>query len=291
MSAELPDFDAQWNYDDLAQSEQRFRALLPLAEAHGETVYQAELLTQLARAEGLQHKFEAAHVTLDAVHSLLSESTQRVRVRYLLERGRVFNSSGKPESAEPLFTEAWGLARAYQEDELAVDAAHMLAIVARPDQQQDWNLRALDLAERSDQPGARKWFGSLYNNIGWAYHDAGKYTEALELFQKALRVREQAGERAQIRIARWCVARALRSLGRIEEALAIQRWLLEELNTTGETDGYVYEELAECLLALGKADEACPQFALAYAALSQDSWLAEGEPARLERLRKLMVAM
>jgi len=79
----------------------------------------------------------------------------------------------------------------------------------------------------------------------------------------------------------------LRSLGRVEEALTLQQELLREFEALGEQDGYVYEELAECLAALGRDDEARPYFARAYEALSRDPWLADSEPARLERLRTL----
>jgi hypothetical protein len=58
----------------------------------------------------------------------------------------------------------------------------------------------------------------------------------------------------------------------------------------GASDGFVFEELGECLLALGRADEARPYFAQAYAELSQDEWLADNEPARLERLKALSVS-
>jgi tetratricopeptide (TPR) repeat protein len=93
-----------------------------------------------------------------------------------------------------------------------------------------------------------------------------------------------------VRIALWAEARTLRSLGRVEEALALQQELLREFDTLGEPDGYVYEELAECLAALGHDDEARPYFARAYETLSRDPWLAESEPARLERLRDLGAA-
>ncbi|MBZ0304515.1 MAG: tetratricopeptide repeat protein, partial [Anaerolineae bacterium] len=76
--------------------------------------------------------------------------------------------------------------------------------------------------------------------MGWTYHDQGNYEKALEMFQQALIFRE--GNPRQIQIARWCIARTLRSLNRVEEALAIQR----ELNPE---DGFVVEEIAECLLA------------------------------------------
>jgi len=50
-----------------------------------------------SRTQGLQRDFAAAHQTLDAVQSELTDDLCRARVRYLLERGRVFNSSGRPE--------------------------------------------------------------------------------------------------------------------------------------------------------------------------------------------------
>lgn len=294
MDAVLSDFDARWNYDDPAASERLFRELLPLAEQRGVAAYRAELLTQIARAAGLQRKFAEAHVTLDEAQRLIGSvpagadpAIERARVRCLLERGRALNTAGQPEPARALFAEAWELARARGEDGFAVDAAHMLAIVASADGQIEWNERALDLAARSDQPRARQWLGSLYNNLGWSYHDLGRYQDALVMFERALRQRQDRGEAGPIRIARWCVARAKRSLGRVEEALATQQLLLDELERAGASDGYVHEELGECLLALGRIDEARPHFARAYAELSADQWLAESEPERIERLRRL----
>ncbi len=281
------DFDTLWNYDNPAETERQFRQLLPDAESSGDISYLAQLLTQIARTQGLQRQFDAAHQSLDIVSKLLTDELQTARVRYLLERGRVFNSSGNPELARPLFMEAWELAQAAHEDSYGVDAAHMLAIVSASDEQMQWNLKAVALAESSSQPRARKWLGSLYNNIGWTYHDLGQYAEALAIFEKALRYREEQGEISTIRIAKWCIARTLRSLGRTQEALDQQRALLSEHQAAGTSDGYVSEEIAECLLALSKGEEARPYFAEAYAELSKDEWLVANESARLERLKSL----
>src|SRR5262249_20858947 len=150
-----------------------------------------------------------------------------------------------------------------------------------------WNRRALDLAERTPDQRAKKWLGSLCNNMGWTYHDAGQFEQALALFEKALAFREAQSQEREARIARWCIARALRSLGRPEKALAMQRALLEANQRTGEVDGCVFEELGECLLLLGRPGEAQPLFARAHAELSRDPWLAEGEPERLARLARL----
>ena len=89
------------------------------------------------------------------------------------------------------------------------------------------------------------------------------------------------------RIARWCVARCLRSLQRLDEALAIQRELLDEINATHQSDGYMHEELGECLLALHRPNEAVPHFAEAFRLLSNDTAMAAAEQPRLERLAAL----
>ena len=59
------------------------------------------------------------------------------------------------------------------------------------------------------------------------------------------------------------------------------------VSAAGEQDGYVEEELGECLLALGRESQARPHFAAAYGLLRSDIWLARDEPARLARLRDL----
>ncbi len=110
---------------------------------------------------------------------------------------------------------------------------------------------------------------------------------ALDLFERALRLREAEGSQGDVLIARWCVARCLWSLGRLPEALPAQRALAAAHAAAGTSDGYVEEELGECLLQLGQADDTRPHFELAYVELSQDAWLRSGEPGRLARLKRL----
>lgn len=281
----LPDFDALWDYNDPQGTEKQFRGLLHRAEAAGDARYLAELLTQIARTQGLQQRFDEAHRTLDSVEQLLPEAGDRARVRYLLERGRVYNSSRRPDEARPLFLKALGLAREQQDDFYAVDAAHMMAIVETPQGGLQWNRRAIEMAEGSSNPRAQGWLGSLYNNLGWSYHDLGHYENALVTFEKGLEWQRQAGKEREARIASWTVARTLRSLGRCEEALERQNQRL--LQEAGETDGYTEEETGECLLALQREQEAQAHFARAYTLLAEDPWLQRDEPDRLNRLAAL----
>lgn len=276
-----------WDFDDPAGSETKFRALLADGAEEADEAFQAELLTQVARAQGLQRQFDDAHRTLDEAEAMIDGEMHRAKVRLLLERGRVFNSSGRADKAKPFFVEAWKLASREGIDGLAVDAAHMIAIVESGDEALKWDQKALDLANSSADPDAQRWKGSLCNNIGWTYHTDGDYDTALSYFEQALAHRQEQGKADELRIARWCVARCLRSLDQVEEALAIQRELEKQIADVENPDGCVYEELAECLHALGKINEAKPYFRRAHELLSKDAWLMESESERIERLAEL----
>ena len=278
----MADFDRLWDFKQIPLTEERFRALLPATEG----AVRLELLTQIARAQGLQRRFNEAHATLDEVAAQLTDDMALVRLRYLLERGRVQNSSGEASKSIPLFLEAWNLGQAAGEEDYAVDAAHMLGIVEPdPGAQLAWSLKALTVAEASTK--ARRWLGPLYNNIGWTYADMGQYEDALELFRRGVALREEQGQPGPIRMALYAYGHALRKLGRSEEAMAVQERAWESAQSTGEQAPYVREELGELLLAQGRAEEARPHFAAAYEGLSEDPWLVRHESDRLERLREL----
>lgn len=281
----LPDFDKLWNYGDPAASEAAFRELLPRAEAAGDADYLAALRSQIARTHSLRRNFDEAHALLDQAEQTASAPVARARC--LMERGRCFNSAGEPTRAVPLFIEAHALACEGEEDYHAIDAAHMVAIAGTPAEQLAWAGKALEHVERTECERARGWAGPLYNNLGWTYHDQEQYEQALACFQKGLAVREAAGKQEPIFIARWTIGRVLRSLDRLEEALAHQRALLADREAAGTESGYVHEELGECLLALDRGQEAAPHFVEAHRLLSQDSWLVNNEPKRIKRLQEL----
>jgi tetratricopeptide (TPR) repeat protein len=282
-----PDFDRLWDYGNPAKTETAFRELLPQAREGGDRSYLAQLLSQIARAQGLQSRFEAAHRTLDEAEALLTPELKTARVRCLLERGRVRNSGKQEDRGRSLFLQAWEQAKAAGEDFHAVDAAHMLGIVCPPDEALEWNRKASEYAERAQDARARKWLGALYNNIGWTYFDKKDYPAALDYLRKALDWYTEQKAPKPIFIAKWSVAKVRRVLGQVPDALAVQEALREEMEKCGTPDGYVYEELGECLLALGKAEEAKPRFARAYELLSQDDYLVKNEAERLARLKKL----
>ncbi len=276
------EIQALWDYADPRASEKRFRGLL---EGDLPDSLHIEVLTHVARAQGLDGRFAAARSTLDDADRL--DRTDRETIRIALERGRIERSSGDAAAARPWFASAWDRASAAGEDGLAVDAAHMLALVSDPDEAIAWSEQALELAGRSDDPDAQRWVGSLANNLAWVYHGRNEPDVALTWFERALGARRAEGDVARERIARWSVARCLRTLGRADEALALQRALAVDLDAADETDGYVFEEIGECLLELDRGDEARPWFALAHVELVRSASLVANDPERLARLRAL----
>ena len=229
-----------WDFDDPAGSEARF-----LAAATGED--RLVMLTQAARALGLQAAYDEGHALLDEVSADPAlDDEGRIRVR--LERGRLLRSADRVEESVPQFEAAARLADACGEEFLHVDALHMLAL-ARPDRAERLNLHALDIATRAADPEARNWDASLLNNLGMARVDAGNLPEALATFEAALAARLRIGSVPEIRVARWMVAWTLRLLGRTEDALTMQVALKAELDAAGEVDRFVDEEVA--LLSAG----------------------------------------
>jgi tetratricopeptide (TPR) repeat protein len=224
-----------WDFDDPAGSEHRFRTL---ADEADEPVA-SRAWTQVARALGMQGRYDEGHGVLDA----LSPADPEVRVRVALERGRLLRSSGDDGGARPCFDEAAAAARDAGLEELEVDALHMVALVAAPEERLDAHRTALARARAAVDPAARDWDASVLNNIGMAHADAGDHVAALAAFEDALEARRRIGDVRRTRVARWMVAWSLRHLGQVEEARAMQLALRAELQAAGEHDPYVDEEL------------------------------------------------
>jgi tetratricopeptide (TPR) repeat protein len=199
-----------WDFDDLDATESRFRVQLG---DEADDAGRAEVLTQLARVEGLRDDFDGCERLLSKAEALAGASAV-AKVRIDLERGRKLRSSGDPEGALPLFEAAFSRACESGEHYLAGDAAHMCALAVDGDRtaMEEWTQRGLDLGER--ETSAAYWAGPLLNNLGWAYFDAGEHEHALELFERALEVRRRdPGNPDAISFAEEAVQAARQALG------------------------------------------------------------------------------
>jgi tetratricopeptide (TPR) repeat protein len=197
-----------WDFDDLDASEHRFREQL---DREPDDTGRAEVLTQLARVQGLRRDFDGCDELLAQAEELAGAS-EIALVRIKLERGRRLRSSGEASVSVPLFESAFEDALDAELYFLAGDAAHMVAI-ADPDRMVEWTERGLALAEA--EPDAAYWAGPLQNNLGWHYFEAGDHEAALAVFERALEAysRDPANTEATA-FAREAVETARQALGR-----------------------------------------------------------------------------
>ena len=229
-----------WDFDDPAGSEARFRAAVDVAEGADRLV----LLTQVARALGLQERYDEGHADPRRPGGRQGRGRDQGRAR----ARPVAALCRDPDAARPHFEAAAMTAREAGLEALHVDALHMVALVAPAEDQQRLTEEALAVARRSSDESARNWDASLLNNLGMTHADAGDWPAALAAFEEALAARERqsrsGADAGRTRVARWMVGWALRNLGRTDEALAVQTALKAELDAVGEDDPYVDEELA-----------------------------------------------
>jgi tetratricopeptide (TPR) repeat protein len=273
-----------WDFDDLDASEMRLRAQL---DEETTDAGRAEVLTQLARVQGLRGSFDAGDLLLDEAVPLAGDDAV-ARARVDLERGRVRRSSGDPEAARPLFDAAFATAVEAGQTFIAADAAHMAALVA-PDRDGfiAWTQRGIELATNDED--ARHWLGPLYNNIGWNSYDADEFEEALTSFRRGLEAREAEGEEgASVEIARWTIGKALRALGRSDEAVPLLEQAVAWAETSGAPDGWFHEELALEYAELGRDADAATQAAAAVPLLEREDPDFVADEERASRLRALV---
>lgn len=268
VQAQPLDLQALWDFNRPEVSEQRFRERLATASGDDALVLQ----TQIARTLGLRRRFDEARAHLSALQPQLAAAGAEAQARWHLEWGRAHASATHDPgtltdtdrlTARAAFQAAAGHARAAGLDALAVDALHMQPLTTT-DRQEEllWTQQALDLALASLQPAARRWEASLRNNLGVTLNAMGRHAEALAMLQAAVPAAERNGAPDRVRIAHWMVARTLRDLGRVAEALAIQQRLERENAAAGSPDPYVFEELAHLYRAAGDAARAAHYDAL-----------------------------
>ncbi len=117
--------------------------------------------TQIARRHNLRAQHDSARGFLDQVKVGLQATVSLGEIRYLLEKGRIYNSAKYEEQARALYLEAFEKSKTAGYDYYTVDAAHILGIVDKGKASLDWNEAAMEIAEASREERANGWLGSL----------------------------------------------------------------------------------------------------------------------------------
>ena len=123
---------------------------------------------------------------------------------------------------------------------LVLDALHMLAL-NDAGHEEEWAAEGFDVLDGVRDARLLRWGVALHNNLGWTHARRGQRRGGRSHhFEHAVEAADRYGTAEQQHVARWSVARCLRTLGRTDEALAMQR----ELAMARPDDPYVQAELA-----------------------------------------------
>jgi tetratricopeptide (TPR) repeat protein len=276
---QFPDFDGFWVGTDLQAIEETIRK-------GGDSV---EALVQLARVLDLQEKEQEAQTALTNARKLFLENrakSPQTEIRLLIEEGRHLCLAMTPNRAQGLFGQASNIANRTNDDFFSVEASVLLSLTVPPKEQTAWLKQAVSIAEKSHNDLAKLWLAHVHIFMGWNSFDMRQFDQALSYFELAKTNCTQSQVRVDLVALQWSIARCLRALHRLPEALGIQQENAQ-LRNSGYASGFIFLEIAECLQLLKKHNEAKEFFEKAHAELSQNSWYADNRVDELLRMKHL----
>ncbi|NOG53678.1 MAG: hypothetical protein HND57_05025 [Planctomycetes bacterium] len=269
--------DAQKLYEKAASAAQA---------APTDTATLIEALSQVARSHLIQDRPDEGAVWLERAAELASSEEPAGWSRYIGVKGRFEWKRGDNETATATFKDMYAYCLEYELHDRAVDAAHMVAITAGPEQQIEWGKKGIAAAEEG---GIESWLGPLWNNLGWTYSDMGEHDQALAALQKAREYHWQTATNEQAKlVADWSIAHAWFKVGDIKNALIwlrptlawAERRYAEKANAdTAEWVGHSHKLLADIAEAQEKPGEALTELKLALQYLKKakmPKWDADG---------------
>lgn len=285
----FPDLDGFWDLKDLKNTENHIKAILS-GDLVSPNKKDLELLSQLVRVYCLQDEMLLAREILshskEWLHKLSDQDKLRAEIRFHLEQGRYYNHAKIPKRAIEDFDRAWLKAETSDHKDLAIDAAYMLSITLPAKQGKVWRAYAIEIAESSTGAVYRSWLSLLYMMEAWSAFDAHQFDRALSLFQKSYEHADPLAFVGQLPYVRWGLARTLRAVGQVKEALEIQQEILLEQQRINRINGHVFLEIAECFLGLNEPEKAHPFYESAYNLLKEDKWYVDNYPHELARILK-----
>ncbi len=243
--------------DDVFQSRDYEAALEKYTEvvqtAHKEfnRSVEVEALSQVARMNLVLGNREEGETWLGRAAERASESDPMGWSRYLGVKGRFEWKANDLKQARATFDQMFEFCDANALWGRAVDAAHMIAIVAEsPEEQIVWGRRGIEAAEAGD---VESWLGPLWNNLAGTYYDLKQFDSALECYTKAREYHWRFSDEVGKLFADYHVGMTHRLLGNFDEA---GKWLRPVLAWAERIEshsaiGQACEDLGEIEIAQG----------------------------------------
>ena len=248
----LQEADSVFQARDYSKALESYTSVVESARKEFNRSVETEALAQCARMNLLLQNKETGRDLLSKASERADESDPMGWSRYLGVKGRFEWQDNDLTAARATFDRMYTYCTTNALWSRAVDAAHMIAIVAdTPKQQIMWNYKGIEAAEKTDQ---EQWLGPLWNNLGTIYYDQGQYDSALTCFVKAREFHwRHSGEVAKL-FADYHVGMTYRRMKQFDEAGKWLRPVLAWAERLGNHSaiGQACEDLGEAYVGLGK---------------------------------------
>lgn len=251
----LAEADGSFQAREYQTALEQYTRVIEVARADFNRPVETEALAQVARVNLIQGDKEVGRKFLDEAAERASASDPMGWSRYLGVRGRFEWQDDDLVQARKTFDEMYVYCNTNALWSRAVDAAHMIAIVAETvDEQIEWGKRGIEAAESG---GVESWLGPLWNNLGATYYDDKQFDSALDAYLKAREYHWQySGETGKL-YADYHVGMTYRHLGRFDEAAQWLRPVLAWAERLGDHSaiGQACEDLGEAAIGIGNREE------------------------------------
>jgi len=228
---------------------------IEVARAEFNRPVEIEALAQVARINLVQERKEDGRKYLDEAARRASDSDPMGWSRYLGVRGRFEWQDKDLVKARATFDTMYVYCNTNGLWARAVDAAHMIAIVAESVEEQiEWGRRGIEAAESG---GVESWLGPLWNNLGATYYDNKQFDSALTAFLKAREYHWQYSDESAKLYADYHIGMVYRMLGRFDKAGQWLRPVLAWAERLGDHSAIAQacEDLGEIAIATGKPND------------------------------------
>ena len=243
--------DELFQASDYEKALETYTQVTELARKEFNRPTETEALAQMARMQLILGHKDAGRVHLTEAESRADQSDPAGWSRFLGVKGRFQWKDDDLNAARKTFEQMYEYCTSNALWGRAIDAAHMIAIVAQTSEDQiEWGRRGIEAAEKTDN---ERWLGPLWNNLAGTYYDMQQYDSSLACYEKAREYHWRfSGEIAKL-FADYHVGMANRKAGRLDEAGQWLRPVLawaERLENHGVI-GQALEDLGEIEIARG----------------------------------------
>ena len=251
----LKEADAAFKARENQTALEKYGETLTAAREEFNVSVEVEALSQLARVNLVLGNKDEGRLHLGEAAAKAAESDPYGWSRYLGVKGRFEWQDNDLPAARATFEQMYNYCTVNSLWGRAVDAAHMIAIVAEtPQEQIEWGHRGIEAAEANDQ---ESWLGPLWNNLACAYYDLKQYDLALESYLKARDYHWRHSQEIAKLFADYHVGMTYRALSKYDEA---GQWLRPVLAWAERIEnhsaiGQACEELGEIEVARGQKEE------------------------------------